>query len=112
MRVLVVDDEADTRDLVREVLGRCGAEVVTAADVREALEALQQERFDALVDDVVMPGQDGHELIRAVRALPPDRGGSAGSPGAGPAGRNPQIVRWRRVNSPSRSKSSAVRFTK
>jgi two-component system CheB/CheR fusion protein len=75
VRVLVVDDEADTRELVREVLTRCGAEVVTATDAREGLQALERERFDVLVSDVVMPGQDGHDLIRAVRALPPERGG-------------------------------------
>jgi PAS domain S-box-containing protein len=75
MKVLVVDDEADTRDLLKIVLGQCGAEVVTAGSSREALELLPQVKPDVLVSDIGMPGEDGYELIRKVRALPAESGG-------------------------------------
>jgi PAS domain S-box-containing protein len=75
MRVLVVDDEPDARELLAEGLGQCGAEVFTASSAREALEALAGSEFDALVSDIGMPGEDGYELIRQVRALPREAGG-------------------------------------
>jgi PAS domain S-box-containing protein len=75
LRVLVVDDEADARGLLAEGLGQCGAKVTAASSAREALEAMAGEKFDALVSDIGMPGEDGYELIRRVRALPADRGG-------------------------------------
>jgi PAS domain S-box-containing protein len=75
LKVLVVDDEADARELLAAGLSRCGAQVVTAASADEALDTLAAEEFDALVSDIGMPGMDGHELIRRVRALPPGRGG-------------------------------------
>ena len=74
IKVLVVDDEADARDLVRSVLARAGAVVETAASVREAMEALATARFDVLCADIGMPGEDGYELIRRVRALPAESG--------------------------------------
>jgi CheY-like chemotaxis protein len=73
--VLVVDDEADTRELLRVGVGQCGAEVVTAGSALEALEALAEERPDLIISDIGMPGEDGYELIRKVRALPAGRGG-------------------------------------
>jgi signal transduction histidine kinase len=75
LRVLVVDDEPDARDLVVSVLAHCKAEVHEAASAAEALERLQAERPDVLVSDVGMPGEDGYALIERVRALPPERGG-------------------------------------
>jgi two-component system CheB/CheR fusion protein len=75
VRVLVVDDEDDTRDLLREVLARCGAEVTVAATARAALEALEHAGFDVLVSDIVMPDEDGYDLIRKVRALDAEHGG-------------------------------------
>jgi len=76
IRVLVVDDEADARDLVRTVLARAGAAVETAASVGEAIESLATARFDVLCADIGMPGEDGYELIRRVRLLPRESGGS------------------------------------
>ncbi|HSL20270.1 MAG TPA: MEDS domain-containing protein [Vicinamibacterales bacterium] len=67
--VLVVDDEADARDLVKAVLMRHGAEVRTAGSVAEALEALSERRPDLLLADIGMPGEDGYSLIRRVRAM-------------------------------------------
>jgi CheY-like chemotaxis protein len=75
LKVLVVDDEADTRELFRVGLGQCGAEVMTAGSAREALAAIEERRPDLLLSDIGMPGEDGYELIRKVRALPAGRGG-------------------------------------
>jgi PAS domain S-box-containing protein len=75
VRVLVVDDEADGRELVSAILGRCGAEVTVTASARAALEALDRARFDVLVSDIVMPEEDGYDLIRKVRAREPGRSG-------------------------------------
>jgi PAS domain S-box-containing protein len=76
LRVLVVDDEEDARELLAAGLGQCGAEVVTASSAHEALEALAGGRFDVLVSDIGMPGEDGYELIRQVRELDADGGGT------------------------------------
>jgi PAS domain S-box-containing protein len=69
VRVLVVDDERDARDLVQAVLTRCGAEVTTAASAAEAIASLQQAPHDVLLSDISMPEEDGYQLIRRVRAL-------------------------------------------
>ncbi len=76
LRVLMVDDEPDARDLVRAVLEHSGSIVRTAPDVRSALDALESEVPDVLLSDIGMPGESGYDLIRQVRALPPDRGGA------------------------------------
>ena len=75
LRVLLVEDEVDVRELVAALLQRCGARVVEAASTAEALEALRRERPDVLISDIGMPGEDGYALIRKVRALPPEEGG-------------------------------------
>jgi signal transduction histidine kinase/ActR/RegA family two-component response regulator len=75
VRVLVVDDEADARDLVATVLQQCGAEVTAAGSAAEALDALDRVRPHVLISDVSMPGVDGYALIDRVRALGLDRGG-------------------------------------
>lgn len=68
LRVLVVDDEADTRELVKVILTRCGAEVKTCSAASEALSALESWKPDVLVSDIGMPGEDGYALIKKVRA--------------------------------------------
>jgi CheY-like chemotaxis protein len=70
-----LDDEADTREIFKVGIGQCGAEVVTAGSAREALATLEEARPDLLISDIGMPGEDGYELIRKVRALPAGRGG-------------------------------------
>ena len=75
VRVLVVDDDADARDLVTAVLGQSGAEVVTASSTPEALDALARARPHVLVSDLSMPGDDGYALINRVRALGLERDG-------------------------------------
>jgi signal transduction histidine kinase/ActR/RegA family two-component response regulator len=75
LRVLAVDDEADTREMIRAVLEHCKIEVITAGSTSEALEAIAQSRPDILISDLGMPGEDGYALIAKVRALPAERGG-------------------------------------
>ena len=69
LRVLVVDDETDAREWIRTVLQDSGAEVILAASVGEALEALQQSRPDVLVSDIGMPDEDGYALMRKIREM-------------------------------------------
>jgi len=68
IRVLVVDDETDARDLVRRILEGQGAAVTTVASGEEALRALRKAHLDVLVSDVGMSGMDGYQLMRRVRA--------------------------------------------
>jgi CheY-like chemotaxis protein len=68
VQVLVVDDEADAREIVRVVLENAGCTVVAAASVHDALTKLEEFEPDALVSDIGMPGADGYDLIRRVRA--------------------------------------------
>jgi PAS domain S-box-containing protein len=75
VRVLIVDDEPDARALLRRLFEERDAVVITASSVAEAMTALQAHRPDVIVSDVGMPGQDGYELIRRIRALPPESGG-------------------------------------
>jgi CheY-like chemotaxis protein len=75
LRVLVVDDEPDARDLLTEMLTNYGAEVKTCASAAEALQTLDKWRPDALVSDIGMPGEDGYDLLGKIRAREPERGG-------------------------------------
>ena len=75
VKVLVVDDQADARDLIQRVLAECDAKVITAATADEALRAVETERPDVLVSDIGMPDVDGYELLRRMRALGHARGG-------------------------------------
>jgi PAS domain S-box-containing protein len=74
-RVLVVEDEADGRELLEAVLTSAGAEVATAANAAQGLDLLQRFRPHVLVSDIGMPEEDGYSLIQRVKALP----GSAAS---------------------------------
>ena len=75
LRVLVVDDEADTCELLQVILEGCGAQVKTASSAAAALEAVAEEVFDVLISDIGMPDEDGYSLIAKVRALGKERGG-------------------------------------
>jgi PAS domain S-box-containing protein len=75
MRVLVVDDEEDTRELLTEILEQCGAHVATAASAAQALALIRSAPLDAVVSDVGMPGEDGYSLLRKVRLLTAAEGG-------------------------------------
>ena len=69
LRVLIVDNEADARGLMRAVLEGCGATVDEAETAAEALAFLQTQCPDVLLSDIAMPGEDGYSLIRKVRSL-------------------------------------------
>jgi CheY-like chemotaxis protein len=75
LRLLVVDDEPDARDLVAAVLQERGAVVLLAGSSAEAVTVLQAERPDVLLSDISMRDEDGYDLIRKVRALPAESGG-------------------------------------
>jgi hypothetical protein len=76
VRVLVVDDETDSRKFMKTVLEECQAEVIAVASVPEALQMLKRWQPDVLISDIGMPQEDGYSLIRQVRSLPPDQGGN------------------------------------
>ncbi|OUL33273.1 hybrid sensor histidine kinase/response regulator [Nostoc sp. 106C] len=75
VRVLVVDDEQDARQLITTVLSQYGAQVMTVASAADALIAVQQFHPDVLVSDIGMPEADGYILIRQLRSLPSEQGG-------------------------------------
>lgn len=68
VRLLVVEDEPDTRDALARFLQDYGASVVAVGSAGEALERLWGDAFDVLVSDIGMPGMDGYDLIRALRS--------------------------------------------
>jgi CheY-like chemotaxis protein len=80
IRVLLVDDEPDAREMMASALETCGATVTSAASARDALETLAHGDIDLVLSDIAMPGQDGYELIREIRAMPSSR--LAGVPAA------------------------------
>jgi PAS domain S-box-containing protein len=75
LKILVVDDEPDTRELLKASLRECGAEVSVAGSTREAITSLGSAVPDVLISDIGMPDEDGYDLIRLVRALPQESGG-------------------------------------
>ena len=75
MKVLVVDDDWDSRELVTVVLKASGAEVVSVTSAIEALRELALRRFDVLLSDIGMAEMDGYALISQIRQLPAERGG-------------------------------------
>ena len=69
LRILVVDDEADSRDLVTAILARCGSEVRCCGTVAGALKTFRDWKPDLLVTDIGMPKEDGYALLRKLRKL-------------------------------------------
>ena len=74
-RVLAVDDDASTQELVATMLLMYGVSVRTAGRASDAIQILSEWRPDVLLTDIAMPGEDGYALIRRVRALPSSMGG-------------------------------------
>jgi PAS domain S-box-containing protein len=74
LKILIVEDEPDARDLLRIGLTQCGAEARAVASAAEALQAIEADAPDILISDIGMPEVDGYELMRRVRELPADRG--------------------------------------
>jgi PAS domain S-box-containing protein len=75
LRIVIVDDDADAREMLSSMLVQAGAEVKACQSARDALEAIEQWRPFALVSDIGMPDEDGYFLIRELRAREPERGG-------------------------------------
>jgi CheY-like chemotaxis protein/two-component sensor histidine kinase len=75
LKVLIVDDEPDTRELVVATMSGCGCVVETAGAVGDALDAVRTFRPDVILSDIGMPGQDGYDLVRRLRELAPAEGG-------------------------------------
>ena len=76
LRVLVIDDEPDARELVKRVLAECRAEVLTASEAGAAVELVRERRPHVIVSDISMPDVDGFELLKRIRALGADQGGN------------------------------------
>ena len=76
LTILVVDDEPDTRELLRQGLEFGGAKVILAGSAAEALAALERGVPDIVISDIGMPGVDGYDLIRKIRGLQAEKGRS------------------------------------
>ena len=76
LRVLVVDDEVDARELLASVLGQCDVAVELAGSAAEAMAALLVIRPDLIISDIAMPVEDGYSFIKRIRQLAPDDGGA------------------------------------
>lgn len=74
LRLLLVDDHADTRHILSRLLGKCGHEVSTADSGQSALKLVETERFDALISDIGLPDTSGYELVREAKRRQPMRG--------------------------------------
>ncbi|MEO5819793.1 MAG: ATP-binding protein [Vicinamibacteraceae bacterium] len=77
LKVLIVDDRTDARDVIARVLEDAAAVVLSAASADDAITLVEAERPDVIVSDIGMPDVDGYELLRRIRRLGPDRGGRA-----------------------------------
>jgi signal transduction histidine kinase/CheY-like chemotaxis protein len=75
-RILLVEDDQDSRELIAMFLSRCGADVAAAGSSREAFTFLASRRPDVLISDIAMPGESGYDLIEKLRALPAKDGGA------------------------------------
>ena len=100
LRLLVVDDDADARDLVASVLLSYHAQVTAVGSAIEALERLQAERHHVIVSDIGMPVDDGYAMMERIRALPPEGGG-----------RTPAIALTAYAHNADRAKALLAGFT-
>lgn len=79
LRILLIEDDEDTRDVVGRLLETAGAEVLMAGSAREGMEIFRAQRPDLLLVDIAMPGEDGLSFMRRVRALAAQDGGQTPS---------------------------------
>ena len=75
LRILVVEDDPDTQELLKTVLQQHGAKVVTVGSAERALAEIERAQPDVIISDIAMAGENGYELIRKVRSLEPEAGG-------------------------------------
>ena len=76
LKLLIVDDDPNTRDMLREALEVYGANVRVSSNASEARRAVMAWHPDLMISDLGMPREDGYQLIRRVRNLPADQGGT------------------------------------
>ena len=76
INVLIVEDEPDTRDLLTTILQECGANVAAVGSARDAITSIQHNLPNVLLSDIGMSGENGYDLIKEIRALPPEKGGN------------------------------------
>jgi signal transduction histidine kinase/ActR/RegA family two-component response regulator len=98
VRVLVVDDDPSTLELLTEALGTTGAQVTTSGSARDALERLRKTGIDVIVSDIAMPGEDGFWLMEHLRAVP------------GTVGRTPAIALSALARSEDRTRAIEAGF--
>jgi len=75
VRVLVVEDDADSREMLKMIFKQHGVEITAVASAAEGLQAIKQVKPDILISDIGLPNEDGYDLIRQVRQLAPEHGG-------------------------------------
>lgn len=75
LRILVVEDDSDTQELLKTVLQQHGAEVVTVESAASALKEIERAKPDVIISDIAMAGENGYDLIRKLRSLEPELGG-------------------------------------
>ena len=75
VRILLVEDDVDTQELLKTILRRHGAEVDIVDSGVSALAEISRARPDVIISDIAMPGENGYELIRKIRSLPAEEGG-------------------------------------
>lgn len=75
LRLVVVDDDVDTLELITFILEEYNVQVTTATSASEALKAIARSSPDIIISDIAMPGEDGYSLMRKVRSLEPEQGG-------------------------------------
>ena len=100
VRILVVDDDADARELIETLLRSWGAHVKTARSASEAFKLVQRVRPHVLVSDIAMPDEDGYGLMRRIRALAPAKGGGI-----------PSVALTAHARAEDRTKALSVGFT-
>ncbi|HEY8560931.1 MAG TPA: ATP-binding protein [Pyrinomonadaceae bacterium] len=75
INILLVEDNDDSREMLTVLFARSNLQIRAFASAAEALAALAEDRFDLLISDIGMPDEDGYQLIRKIRRLPPEKGG-------------------------------------
>ena len=75
LKVLVVDDDTDARDVIAAILSEAGADVAAAESAAQGMDLVSRWKPDVLISDIGMPGEDGYSLIRRIRSLPAEQGG-------------------------------------
>ncbi|MEA5519176.1 response regulator [Limnoraphis robusta] len=76
VKIMVVEDQADARELIRLILEQQGAQVIEASSSKQALEIIKESIPDVLISDIGMPDEDGYSFLKKVRSLPQDQGGN------------------------------------